>query len=131
MGGIVDGIKGFFVIHSESTLFRDLFGKNMALGLGSGFVREMDKVAHDMQNAIPTDFDVNPNIRGGVGGGYSAGGYPQGTVVNQNISITSPKALSEKEAAREFKNLSRKLALGVVDLIFCNNRAFISSFKDP
>lgn len=33
--------------------------------------------------------------------------------ITQNIFITSPKALSEKEAAREFQNLSRKLALEI------------------
>jgi hypothetical protein len=41
-------------------------------------------------------------------------GYAGGTVINQNVAITSPKALSEKEAAREFRNLSRKLAMGVI-----------------
>ena|GEM_PF-2733232 len=62
LGGFVNSIKVFFGIRSPSTLFRDLFGKNMALGVGVGFVSEMQKVGKDMQNAIPTDFEVAPNI---------------------------------------------------------------------
>jgi phage-related protein len=58
-GGIVDGIKGFFGIHSPSTLFRDQIGKNLALGIGAGFSDEMNSVAKDMQNAIPTGFDTD------------------------------------------------------------------------
>jgi hypothetical protein len=68
-----------------------------------------------MERAIPTDFEINPTIKGGFEGAYEAGAaaYPAGGNVTQNISITSRKALSEKEAAREFRNMSRKLALGV------------------
>jgi hypothetical protein len=67
-GGVVSSIKSFFGIRSPSTLFRDLFGKNMALGIGVGFVEEMEKVAQDMQEAIPTaldapDLDINAGIR--------------------------------------------------------------------
>ncbi|GHU71325.1 hypothetical protein FACS1894184_17970 [Clostridia bacterium] len=36
---------------------------------------------------------------------------PMGTVINQSISVITPKALSEKELSREFQNLSRQLAL--------------------
>jgi phage-related protein len=67
-GGVVSSIKNFFGIKSPSTLFRDLFGKNMALGIGVGFVEEMKKVEQDMQEAIPTtldapDLDINAGIR--------------------------------------------------------------------
>ena len=61
----------------------------------------------DMQNAIPTSFDMNAKVNG-----YGAGTQSTtGASITQNISVVSPKALSEKEIAREFKNLSRKLAL--------------------
>lgn len=59
MNGIVDGIKGFFGIHSPSTLFRDQIGKNLALGLGLGFEDEMKDVSKDMEDSIPTDFDLD------------------------------------------------------------------------
>jgi hypothetical protein len=63
-----------------------------------------------MQNAIPTNFDLDTNVRGRSSAGYD-GRREGGTTIHQSISITSPKALSEKESAREFRNLSRKLAL--------------------
>lgn len=103
-GGIVDRIKDFFGIHSPSTLFAGL-GRNMGEGIGVGFEDAMAAVSQDMQNAIPTRFDINA---GGVSG---QGGTASGASITQNISVVTPKALSEKELAREFKNLSRKLAL--------------------
>jgi phage-related protein len=104
---IVDDIKSYFGIRSPSTLFAGL-GENMAKGLGLGFGKEMEKVSRDMQNAIPHSFDSDFNVNGTANGGA----YPAGTT--QYITINSPKALSEKETAREFKNLSRRLALGVI-----------------
>ncbi|QSX09533.1 tape measure protein [Alkalibacter rhizosphaerae] len=107
---IVDGIKDFFGIHSPSTLFAQL-GGNMGLGIGVGFEKAMDTVARDMQNAIPTSFDY-PSLSTATGSRNMAGSYGEGnTTINQSISVVSPKALSEKEMAREFKILSRKLAL--------------------
>lgn len=58
-GNIVSGIKGFFGIHSPSTLFRDEVGKFMAQGVGIGFSNEMTDVTKQMQNAIPNEFDTN------------------------------------------------------------------------
>lgn len=105
-GGVVSRIKDFFGIHSPSTLFAGL-GENMAAGLGAGFGSEMNRVAADMRNAVPTSFDMN--ARSSAANGSSGSGF--GTSITQNISVVTPKALSEKELAREFKNLSRKLAL--------------------
>jgi phage-related protein len=112
MSSVVNGIKGFFGISSPSRLFAGI-GRNLGEGIGVGFEDAMEQVAKDMQNAIPTDFDLDVNAHGNFAGEYGSGAYPPGATVTQHISITSPKALSEKEAAREFKNLSRKLALGV------------------
>lgn len=105
-GGVVSRIKDFFGIHSPSTLFAGL-GENMAQGLGAGFGNEMNRVATDMQSAVPTDFSMNARTYTGDSSGR--GGL--GTNITQNISVVTPKALSEKELAREFKNLSRKLAM--------------------
>jgi len=104
-GGVVDSIKNFFGIRSPSTLFAGL-GFNMGEGIGVGFEKAMDGVARNMQNAIPTGFDMNVGMHGYDGRSTSAG-----NTITQNISVVSPKALSEKELAREFRNLSRKLAL--------------------
>lgn len=105
-GGVVSRIKDFFGIHSPSALFAGL-GENMAAGLGAGFGNEMNRVAADMQNAVPTSFDMN--AQSSAANGSSGSGF--GTSITQNISVVTPEALSEKELAREFKNLSRKLAL--------------------
>ena len=61
-GGVVDGIKDFFGIHSPSTLFKDEVGKNLALGLGEGFSDTMHDVTADMAGAIPTEFDTSVNM---------------------------------------------------------------------
>ena len=50
--GIVDKIKGFFGIHSPSTLFRDQIGENLALGLDVGFTDEMGTVTDDMVDSL-------------------------------------------------------------------------------
>lgn len=94
-GGLWDGICDFFGIHSPSTLFRDGLGKNMALGLGQGFVKAMDDVNKDMVNAIPTDFDVSPNVdvnssysaagTGGISGNFSPISFGQGVHISLNI----------------------------------------------
>lgn len=60
-GGLVDGIKNTLGIHSPSTVFAGM-GKNMALGVGVGFDDEMSKVAKEMENAIPTEFDTASKI---------------------------------------------------------------------
>lgn len=103
-GNVVDKIKNFFGIRSPSTLFAGI-GKNMGEGIGVGFEDAMAVVSRDMQNAIPTSFSLNYN---GTPGQES---ITTGASITQNISVVTPKPLSEKELAREFKNLSRKLAL--------------------
>lgn len=67
---VLNGIKSFFGIHSPSTVFRDEVGKNLALGLGLGFTNEMKDVTSDMQDAIPTNFDVGVNTNS-LTNGYS------------------------------------------------------------
>lgn len=49
------------------------------------------------------------NARLHTGGG--PGGVPGGATIHQSISVITPKALGERELPREFRNLSRKLAL--------------------
>ena len=61
-GSVLDGIKGFFGIHSPSKVFRDEIGTNLALGLGEGFSNTMKDVSTEMKTAIPTEFEVNSTI---------------------------------------------------------------------
>ena len=62
LNGLTDKIKGFFGIHSPSTLFKNEIGENLALGLGEGFTDTMKNVSNDMQNSIPTEFDMNTTV---------------------------------------------------------------------
>ncbi|MGF7146290.1 tape measure domain-containing protein [Anaerotaenia torta] len=110
---LTDRIKNFFGISSPSKLFAGL-GFNMGEGIGVGFEDAMTSIARDMQNAIPTEFDLDTDLAiTGIQGRRSSYGLTEsgGTTINQTISVVTPKALSEKELAREFKNLSQKLAM--------------------
>lgn len=69
--GILDGIKNALGIHSPSTVFRDVIGKNMALGIGVGFEKGMDGVEKDinktMKDFVPSldmgnMFDLSPTL---------------------------------------------------------------------
>lgn len=105
-------------ISSPSKVFRDFIGKNMMLGLADGITENskevFDSIGDVADELAHTNFDLDADVGLNVHSGSNkrgASGGTGGSTVTQNISITSPKALSEKEAAREFKNLSRKLAL--------------------
>ena len=79
VGGLVDGVKGVLGIHSPSRVFAGI-GQNMALGLGQGFERQMQRVSSGIQDAIPTPtVDTVYNAAAGMVNGLAlAGGgvYP-------------------------------------------------------
>lgn len=82
-----------------------IYTYSLKQGIDDGFLAPYKvAVSRDMQNAIPTNLDLNYRSLSGQSS-------PTGTSIIQNLSVVTPKALSEKELAREFKNLSRKLAL--------------------
>lgn len=60
---IVGNIKDALGIHSPSAILRDQVGKFMAQGIEVGFSNEMINVSKNMQNSIPTEFDVNSTIK--------------------------------------------------------------------
>ena len=72
--GITDSIKSFFGIASPSTLFRDQIGANLAFGLGESFEEAMKDVTRDMEAAVPTDFDINADVKGAMNGLGKQGG---------------------------------------------------------
>jgi hypothetical protein len=75
----------------------------------------MNQVSRDIQNAIPRHFDIDAELNNNFNAAAHAGrGGAYGRHISQSISITTPRALSERELAREFRNLNRKLALGAV-----------------
>ena len=86
----LNGFKTIFGIHSPSTLFRDEIGKNLALGLGEGFIDNMDKVRRQMTAAVPTKLDVDPVVMTNISQtaaqlGQSAAETSQQYVVSFNI----------------------------------------------
>ncbi len=57
----------------------------MALGLGEGFNKAMARLADDMQNAVPTDFNILPDISVNGCGGSAALASGRLVVVQQMI----------------------------------------------
>ena len=110
--GVVDKIKDFFGIHSPSKLFEEEIGKYLAEGVGVGFEDEMESVADDMQNAIPTNFDTEVNAAY-----HSAVGATAGTHV---FDVTIPLALDGKILTRVVSRIqystqtNRAVVLGAV-----------------
>lgn len=92
-GGIIDGIKNFFGIHSPSTVMRDevgqFMGEGAAIGFGEGFedkIRGVDRaIVRSLQDIAP--------VPGGSGGGQAttAGG---GVIVNQYNTYTNARGSS-------------------------------------
>lgn len=93
--GIVDGVKGMLGIHSPSRVFAGI-GKNMALGLGEGFDKQMQGVSASIQSAIPTPtVDTVYNAAAGMVNGLAAasagggGSYTINLVLQNGAQIAS------------------------------------------
>jgi|GEM_PF-2961271 phage-related minor tail protein len=117
-GGILDGIKDFFGIHSPSKLFETDIGYNLVYGLANGITKKTStavKSMTDLAKATVSPFnDLQTNIgvaknnlssglssSGGNSGSGSTGG---GTTLNFYQTNTSPKSLSRLEIYRQTKN---------------------------
>ena len=92
ISGIWDGICSFFGIHSPSKemawvgemLVKGLSGSiednggeavKAAEGMAANIDGVMNELAHDMQTALPTDFDVTGNVRSAMNGTSGFGGF--------------------------------------------------------
>ena len=65
--GVVDNIKDFFGIHSPSKLMEEQIGKNLALGIGAGFDKNMAGVNKQIQNALKLDgVGINATVAGNM-----------------------------------------------------------------
>ncbi len=84
--GITDSIKSFFGIHSPSKLFEDEIGVNLALGVGSGFDKQMQDVKEQMQEALPSTLNTDLNY------GMST---PQSTFSIERLEEAFTRALSK------------------------------------
>ncbi len=102
-GGVVNKIKNFFGIHSPSTLFAGI-GENLGEGIGVGFEKAMNSVSEDMQNAIPTDFDINPNLNmNGAGISSSYGTFKGSLITIQQMIVRSEDDI--RKISQELYNL--------------------------
>lgn len=86
-GNIINAIKGFFGIHSPSTVFASI-GDNLAQGIGVGFENTMDSVSHDMINAIPIPRAQTADIVAGAVNGMAA--ISGGSTPGQTIQLVMP-----------------------------------------
>lgn len=63
---VLNAIKGFFGIHSPSTVMRDQVGKFLPQGIEVGFDKELPKVYDDMQKAIDLETEkMSANVQTG------------------------------------------------------------------
>ena len=58
----VGGFKKALGINSPSKVFEENIGKNMALGIGTGFDSHIKQVINHMKSEIPTHFDLNNEL---------------------------------------------------------------------
>lgn len=73
---VLDGLKDFFGIHSPSKVMSDQIGKNLALGIGEGFEKNIGAVNDEITDAMNFD-DASINGRSG-----NFGLQRGGTVIN-------------------------------------------------
>ena len=107
VGGLVDGVKGVLGIHSPSRVFAGI-GQNMALGLGQGFERQMQRVSSGIQDAIPTPtVDTVYNAAAGLVNGLAAqsagspgGSYTINLILQNGQQIASWLLPDLRDAAR-------------------------------
>ena len=90
IGDVLSFFKKILGIHSPSTVFEKVIGKNMALGIGEGFTDTMDSVAKDMNNAIPFSFGMS-----------GSGSYRQTNLGGVNITVNGAEGQNVRELADE------------------------------
>lgn len=110
-GGVVDTIKGWFGIASPSKLMRDEIGKNLALGVGVGFEKNLKGVSGDMaralNNAVPS-VGVNASSQPGA----LASGSSGGVVINQTNNYANAHSRYEIYKSKQETAAAVRLALG-------------------
>lgn len=106
-GGIVDKVKNFFGIKSPSRLFRDVIGKNLALGIGLGFADEMKNVSKQMQSALPTSFDTDLSMVSDIG--YAEN--ERSSQINQSftVEVNNPVVREETDIQKLSEQINNEL----------------------
>jgi phage-related protein len=93
---VTNWFKNLFGIESPSKLFKNLIGKNLALGLGEGFTDEMKSVSDEMAGSVPTEFNTpsvnadslvyGANALQNLNHSNHANSFSNGLNANQNLS---------------------------------------------
>lgn len=104
---VVEGLKDFFGIHSPSKLMSDQVGKNLALGIGEGFEKNIGAVNDEITDAMNFD-DANMSVKGGKFG-LSRGG----TVINYTNNFKQAYT-SQKEKYKAQQQLLATVRLAKV-----------------
>lgn len=112
--GIVSSVKRVFGISSPSKVFKNEVGKYLAEGLGVGFSDEMKNVTKDMQDAIPTSFDIEPRVNGGIGS--SASGI--GALTYTDIVNAFKEALADVKVELDDVTMGKFVEQTVTDAIY-------------
>ena len=107
--GILEGMKTALGIHSPSKLFRDEVGKNIALGIGEGFTKNIKNVTKSMQGQLSLEtenFAKNIGIVGSVGSGSL------GNQGNATISINFyPQKMTDAELNNAVNYINRRFGM--------------------
>ena len=112
--GIVDSVKKALGIASPSKVMAGI-GKNMALGVGTGWTASMGRVTKDMLNSLNKETGkLQAQAAISISGGGNAGA--DGTQVltnnyNMNYTINSPRALSLRDLRQEMLLAEQRQAL--------------------
>lgn len=115
-GGVVDKIKNFFGIHSPSTLFRDMIGKNLVKGIEVGVDVETPNLQDNLEENLSAATkglkatveaeEMKLNAAGVSGGlaGVSLGGlhFEIGTFINNTEKDLQQLVEEGMEIAEEY-----------------------------
>lgn len=108
---IVGWAKGFLGIESPSKVFKEEVGKNMALGVSTGFTGEMKGVASDINRSLAKTIpDVRVNDSG-VSSGLASGSRG-GVTVNQTNYYSQAHSRYELYKSKQDTAAAVRLALG-------------------
>lgn len=105
---VLGALKDFFGIASPSKVMRDTVGKNLALGIGEGFTKNIGKVNDEITEAM--NFD-DPTFN--VSGTYSGRGYGSGKNIVVNQYNTYSQAHSRYEIYKSKQQTAAAVRLAV------------------
>lgn len=106
--GVLSGIKDFFGIESPSKLMRDEVGKNLALGVGEGFERNIDGVNRTLNAALDVGGKTTPS--GSIAANGTAGSRG-GVVVNQHNHFSQAHSRAEIHRVKKQTAAAVRVAL--------------------